>query len=253
MRLLLAFAMLVLGTGFAFAEPQSLTWTVAGVERQALVFAPARTAGGTAPLVFVFHGAGDTARNFAGVGFQQAWPEAVVVYMDGLGRGPGQGGAFQTADATAGNRDLAFFDAALVDLRRRFRVDDTRIYATGFSNGAKFVYLLWATRARMFAAFAPVAGMLAPSLSLGQPRPVIHVGGREDHQNEFTLQLESVGLARKANRTATTGTTCGTDCLEYGSPAGAPVRTILHAGGHVYPADTTARIVDFFRNHPLQP
>ena len=39
-------------------------------------------------------------------------------------------------------------------------MDETRIYATGFSNGAGFTYLLWAARPTVFAAFAPVAGRL---------------------------------------------------------------------------------------------
>jgi polyhydroxybutyrate depolymerase len=116
----------------------------------------------------------------------------VIVYMAGLSRGPGQGGAFQTNDAAANNRDLKFFDVALADLRRRFQIDDARIYATGFSNGAKFVYLLWAARAKTLAAVAPVAGMLAPSLTLTEPKPMMHIGGREDHQNDFRLQVASM-------------------------------------------------------------
>jgi polyhydroxybutyrate depolymerase len=87
--------------------------------------------------VFAFHGAGDTAENFASIDLHHAWPQAMIVYMNGLSRGSNQGGAFQTNDAGPDNRDLKFFDVALADLRQRFAIDDTRIYATGFSNGAK--------------------------------------------------------------------------------------------------------------------
>ena len=51
-------------------------------------------------------------------------------------------------------------DAALATLRKQYNVDEDRIYATGFSNGAGFTYLLWAMRPDVFAAYAPVAGRL---------------------------------------------------------------------------------------------
>jgi polyhydroxybutyrate depolymerase len=234
----------------AVALPQSrsvtMTMTVDGVSRRALVFPPTEASGGAAPVLFAFHGAGDTAANFSQVGFHAAWPGATVVYMDGLGRGPGSGGVFQTTDASAGNRDLKFFDAVLAELRATRPVDGDRIYATGFSNGAKFVYLLWATRAAVVAGFAPVAGMLTADTTLQQPKPLLHIGGREDHQNEFQLQLASIDLARRTNRTQGAGVPCGSSCLVY-RDGQEPVMTILHPGGHIYPTDATTRIVQFFR------
>jgi polyhydroxybutyrate depolymerase len=200
------------------------------------------------PLVFVFHGAGDTADNFTGVDFQHTWPEALIVYMDGLGRVAGGGGAFQTTDASPANRDLKFFDVALADLRKRYPVDGRRIYAAGFSNGAKFVYLLWATRPGVFAAFAPVAGMLTARVPLTEPKPVIAIGGRDDHQNEFSEQLESIELARTLNGATGKGRGCGTNCLAYSGKK--DVTTVLHPGGHFYPADATQLIVAFFRQQP---
>lgn len=233
MRTLLALLLVLMMPVTAIAAPQRLTIRIDGVDRQALVFAPAKTAA-AAPTLFVFHGAGDTADNFSRVGFQDAWPEAIVVYMDGLSRGPGQGGAFQARDASNGNRDLKFFDAMLVELHMRFSVDDTRVYATGFSNGARMVYLLWATRSNLFAAFAPVAGMLSTEASFPEPKPVFHVGGREDHTNAFTEQMRSVEMAREANRVTHT-----------------PVETYIHDGGHIWPSDATTRIVAFLRTKTL--
>jgi len=131
-------------------------------------------------------------------------------------------------------------------LRTRFKIDDTRIYATGFSNGARFVYLLWATRPDLFAAFAPVAGMLAPGLTLRQPKPVLHIGGREDHQNEFTVQLASIELAKQTDH-AGAGKPCGDNCTVYQGTGGTTVMTLLHGGGHVYPPGASERIVAFFR------
>ena len=136
------------------AKPQNMTWTVNGIERHALVYAPSKSSRGKIPLVFGFHGGGDTADHFSIAGFQDAWPEAVIVYMQGRERNPGQpGGAFQNTDTSSTNPDLLFFDTVLADMRQKFRIDDARIYAAGFSNGGRFVYLLWATRSPTFASF----------------------------------------------------------------------------------------------------
>src|SRR5215216_4931012 len=68
------------------AEHKSMTWNVDGIVRQALVFAPTTaTEHGGAPLVFAFHGHGGTMKNSSlTMRFQTAWPEAIVVYMQGL-------------------------------------------------------------------------------------------------------------------------------------------------------------------------
>ena len=248
MKLVVAAFLAMIAAANVSAAPRVMTWQIDGTTRRAIVFAPATASATPAPLIFVFHGAGDTADNFAGVDFQGAWPDAIVVYMDGLGRGAGRGGAFQTADATSANRDLRFFDAALADLRTKFRVDESRIYASGFSNGAKFVYLLWATRASTFAAFAPVAGMLADGLSLPAPKPAIHIGGQQDHQNDITLQRASIELARRADGASGVGKACGANCTVYAGTGGVALMTVLHPGGHVYPNDATNLIVSFFKN-----
>ena len=66
-------------------DPTPRTWEVDGAKREALVFAPTKKADGKAPLLFDFHGHGGTAKNAARTHhFHQTWPEAVVVYMQGL-------------------------------------------------------------------------------------------------------------------------------------------------------------------------
>src|SRR5215471_996019 len=64
------------------AEPEKLSLQVNGVEREALVYAPAekRKSSGS-PLVFVFHGHGGTMKSAArSMRFYETWPEAIVVY-----------------------------------------------------------------------------------------------------------------------------------------------------------------------------
>src|SRR5262245_25533583 len=233
------------------AEPETLKWTIDGVERKALVYAPTKNVGGKAPLIFGFHGGGDNMQHFSITGFQDAWPEAVVVYMQALERNPGRGDTgYQNTDANPNNRDLKFFDTVLVDMKKKFRVDNSRIFAVGFSNGARFVYLLWAARSKTFAAFAPVAGTISASAPLKEPKPVIAVGGREDRNVDFRQQMESVEKAKTVNFATGPGEPCGPVCTLYRSPRGAPVITVIHPAGHVYPDFATDAIVSFFRSRP---
>ena len=253
-RLLLpAVALILIPVLVRAAEPRAVTWKVDGDERQALVYAPpVRSA--KLPLVFAFHGRGDNMRNFAeGVELHKAWPEAIVVYIDGLKstRASGMRG-WQNDKGQDGDRDLKLFDQALAWLRQNYPVDDARIYSTGFSNGAIFTYLLWAERGQTFAAFAPVAGRIGPSLTLTVPRPLLHVAGKEDDTVKFKTQVESIQAARELNGAAKKGQPCGSNCTLYASSKNAPVMAVIHSGGHEYPDGTSAMIVKFSKAHPLE-
>ena len=79
---LLAFQSLLPGVTNA-AALTNMEWNVEGTPRRALVQLPASTNG--APIIFAFHGHGGT-MNFAARKFRlhELWPEAVVVYPQGL-------------------------------------------------------------------------------------------------------------------------------------------------------------------------
>ncbi len=241
-------AAVTLAASSAFAE--TMTWTVAGEKRQAIVYAPtAASPGGKVPLVLSFHGRGDDMENFQHTAIHRAWPQAAVVYVQGLPTASTLRG-WQNEKGQDNDRDLKLVDAALASLRTRFNVDDTRIYATGFSNGAAFTYLLWAERPGVFAAYAPVAGRLRPSVQLTQPRPVFHVAGRTDPQILFVDQQAAIEAAIRADGVAGKSTSCGNECTVYGAGSAAPVMTWIHPGGHTYPNSTSERIAAFFREHP---
>jgi polyhydroxybutyrate depolymerase len=234
----------------AAAERKAMTWNVDGATRQAIVYSPSKI-GGKTPLVFSFHGHGDTAVNFEGVGLQDAWPEAVIVYPQGLPSSRDGAPGWQNEPGLDGDRDLKFVDQAISELHKTFPIDDSRIYATGFSNGARFSYLLWAVRPNIFAAFGPVAGMLAPSLKLREPKPVVHIAGQQDRTNAFDVQVQSIELAKQVNGVSGKGKSCGHECVLYAGK-GAPVMTMIHPGGHTYPDGTSELIVRFFKQHALR-
>ncbi|HVK04155.1 MAG TPA: prolyl oligopeptidase family serine peptidase, partial [Armatimonadaceae bacterium] len=184
-------------------------WTVGGVRREALVYVPAdaaRASGPKTPVVFAFHGHGGSmaqaARSF---GYHAQWPEAIVVYMQGLptpgkltdpeGRRTG----WQSGPGDQKDRDLTFFDAVFASLKADYRVDTSRVFATGHSNGGSFTYLLWATRGPVFRAVAPsgaIAGSVGASLA---PKPVLHVAGERDPLVKFAWQERTMGALKKLN------------------------------------------------------
>ncbi|MCD6051175.1 MAG: esterase [Verrucomicrobia bacterium] len=172
--LFLGLGLLTIASASAAEEPARREWSVDGVAREAMIYAPATAKTNACPVVFVFHGHGGNMRaTVRGFGIHTHWPEAIVVYPQGLntpgkltdpeGKKPG----WQHGAGAQGDRDLKFFDAMLASLKADYKVDAKRIYSTGHSNGGGFTYLLWAERGDKFAAFAPsasAASFLMPDL-----------------------------------------------------------------------------------------
>jgi len=226
-----------------------MSFKVDGATRSAIVFAPTQPAAtGRSPLVFSFHGHGDFMQSFQRTNMQGALPEAVVVYFQGYPAQDGLSG-WQTEKGQDNDRDLKLVDAALAALREKFSIDDRRIYATGFSNGAMFTYLLWAERPEIFAAYAPVAARLRPSVLPKVPRPIFQVAGETDQTIPFPAQEQAMTTAKRVNGVTGDGVSCGNGCTLFDSGA-ATVMTVVHPGGHQYPPTTSERIAKFFRDHP---
>jgi len=231
-------------------------WTIDGVQRDAIVFAPAPTiAAAKHPLVIGFHGHGGRMQGTSvQMHIQTLWPQAIVVYPQGLktaspidpaGSRPG----WQSKAGENGDRDLKLVDAIVATMDQKYTVDRRRVYATGFSNGGVFSYLLWAERAKTIAAIGEVAGRLDVSETLTTPRALLAVAGQHDTVDPFALQQQSIQAARQADSAPGAGSPCGPFCTFYMSPSATPVKTSIHPGGHVYPAWAPAQIVKFFRAH----
>jgi len=79
------------------------------------------------------------------------------------------------------------FTKDLIDhLENEYKVDPQRIYATGFSNGAKMVYRLACELSDRIAAIAPVSGTLGvDSPKPSRPVAIIHFHGLADHFAPF--------------------------------------------------------------------
>lgn len=82
-----------------------------------------------------------------------------------------------------GPDDVTFMREVVADVRRRSCIDPTRIYATGMSNGGIMSHRLACDAADLFAAVAPVAGILpVPDADCRPQRPVplLQVHGTND-------------------------------------------------------------------------
>jgi polyhydroxybutyrate depolymerase len=257
-RFFLSAAVFAIVTATSFsAEPTATKWTVDGVQREALVFPPTKPSK-KAPVVFAFHGHGGNMHFAArGMAFQNFWPEAIIVYPQGLPAPtlfpeqekrlrPG----WQRDPGALGDRDLKLVDTILRTLHDQYAIDDRRIYATGFSNGGFFTYLLWAERADVFAAFAPGSSTLLPTVRPTQPRPILHYGGEKDKLVPIQEQRRAIDFARQLNGCSEHAKSCGDNCTHYSSVKQAPVEAFIHPYGHIYPPPVSAEIIRFFRNHP---
>ena len=236
-------------------------WKVGGVDRVALVYAPESAKTTASPLLFAFHGHGGTAQNVARrMDFQHLWPEAIVVYMQGLptpgaltdpeGKLPG----WQKAPGDQGDRDLKFFDMVVETVKKDYKVDPKQIFATGHSNGGGFTYLLWAERGDLFAAFAPSAATAARNLAHLKPKPAMHIAGENDQLVRFVWQEKAMESVRTLNKCEATGKEWARagniKATLYPSKTGNPFISAIFPGPHAFPVEAAGLVVKFFKSYP---
>ncbi len=104
-------------------------------------------------LSFVYHGAGGTSAQAKGFGLQSApgasaagifvFPQGIAYANDGVGW-----------DDSCGGYDVPFFDAMLVAIEADYCVDESRVFAAGFSWGGDHTTALACCRGKTFRAVA---------------------------------------------------------------------------------------------------
>lgn len=153
---------------------------------------------GPIPAVVMLHGAGGTAtiaadqtgwdRKAAEAGFIAAFPEGTArdpelppefrrnprTWNDGSGRGH---------VARAAVNDVAFIQALIETLIRRWGADPAAIFLTGFSNGASLAFRAAAELRDLVAGVAPVAGHCWLVPESGRLPPLFYLMGDADPLN----------------------------------------------------------------------
>jgi polyhydroxybutyrate depolymerase len=239
------------------AEGKLQTFNVDGVQRQAVIYANTKqpVAAG-APLVFVFHGRGGQAKRAAArFKLHEHWPEAVVVYMQGL---PGAAGVndragkqpgWQSSPGDQGDRDTKFFDASLAQIQTQHKTDPDRVYLLGHSNGARFANVLWQTRGDKLAALCSAAAQGGRLIRDCQPKSIFMIMGEKDNIAPFAWQQRSIDLVRQVLKTDTSkAKTEGLARSETGKN-NTELVVYIHPGGHEFPNEAIPLVAKFFRRH----
>ena len=240
---------------------QKMTWNINGTTREALVHLPSGS--GPAPVIFAFHGHGGTDLGFANQGFEIEWPQAVVVYPQGLptkshmdkeGKKFGwQHGAGEVNNHTdKKDQDLQFFDVMLSSLQNEYNINSKCIFVHGWSNGGDFVYnVLWPMRGNKLAGISSAAAVLNSTKGKA-PLPVMQIAGKSDPLVSFKNQQQSMERICSLNECVSFSAPWaeGDDGLigmRYWSPLHKPVFFLQYDGGHAYPSNVDPLIVKFFK------
>jgi polyhydroxybutyrate depolymerase len=229
-------------------NPVDLKIKVGDAERSAIVYRSNSTK--PAPVVFVFHGfTGNAKHAAAAYKLHEAWPEATVVYPQGLevellGRkAPG----WQIAPKMQDDRDVKFFDALLSRVNKDQNANPKQVFTCGMSNGAIFSYVLLAERSGDLAGAAPVAGYAAPAFRNAPARPILIIHGKGDTLLPISLAERSFELAKTNNGVTEKGIEWIPGYTIYQGSKGNSVIYHEHPGGHIWPNDATSSIVKFFK------
>jgi polyhydroxybutyrate depolymerase len=168
-------------TESGFTDGTSLhTMAFGGLNRSYRVYHPAGLPA-AAPLVVMLHGvtgSGKQAENFYGWDSLADSAKFVVAYPDGIGRAwNGHGCCGQAARENID--DVGFITAMVGQISAAIRIDKTRVYATGMSNGGIMTYTL-ACNSGIFAAIGPASATQLDTCAAPHPTSVIHIHGTAD-------------------------------------------------------------------------
>lgn len=162
-----------------------------GLEREyVLHIPPGYTHSQPAALVLVYHGYNLNASEMMRISGFSALADTesfLVAYPQGSGTRQSWNGGNCCGEALLQRvDDVGFTRAMIEDIGRQVNLDHSRVYATGFSNGAIMAYRLACDLAEQIAAIAPVSAAPAVnSCSPSQPVSVIHFHGDADSLNPY--------------------------------------------------------------------
>lgn len=276
----------------ALSQVQSLTHQDA--KRKYIVYTPAGYAAEPArqfPLVLNFPGGGMTAAEqmlYTQMNRTADRHGFIVVYPQGVKHDWNVGFGM---DYQSGTDDVGFVRAMLAALRKDFRIDARRVYATGLSRGGFFSLRLAAEMPDQFAAVAsvgaPMPEPVAAHHTQRQPVGVMLVHGTADNvvayggkaggylsapaSVKYWLDVNGMGgaAARERQLPAVAGDATAASIAEYRQGARSVALVTIRDGGHTWPgADpfniglpigSTSKAADanelawaFFRQHSLE-
>lgn len=258
MKKLFAFALLACSALPVLAQVQSLQHKEE--KRRYLVYTPASYAGEphkAYPLVLNFHGSGMTmAEQMLYTQMNRAADRHgfIVVYPLGVKQDWNVGFGQSYAE---GSNDIGFTETLLARLKQDYRVDASRVYATGLSRGGFFALRIAAELPQLFAAVAAVGAPMPEPVVQHHAKPsrvgvlLMHgtadrvvaydgkPGGYLSAQDSYQYWLKQNGIASsaQAERTMDADAADGTSVtwLEAGNGQQSVALATIAGGGHTWP------------------
>jgi polyhydroxybutyrate depolymerase len=156
----------------------------AGRARAYRLFVPQGDDGGIAmPLVLDLHGSGGSAAGQAGTSRFEALAAREGFLVATLEADENRRWNVPVTDGRAD--DVQYVSDVIDHVAARACVDPSRVYATGFSGGARMSSLLGCRLGDRIAAIAPMAGLRWPGPCEGRAVPVLTFHGLADMQNTY--------------------------------------------------------------------
>jgi polyhydroxybutyrate depolymerase len=169
------------------------------------------------PVVLILHGRGGSGRQiaeqtkFSQVADQQSF---IAVYPNAINK-PTLWNAFYPV-AGSNRDDIAFIQAMLGELQNKYKIDDKRIYALGYSSGAMLTYRIGSELSEQIAAIGVVSGSLGyrshgRAIYISKPKqpvPALVLHGKKDlivkykGGMSFTVQTNLLGIKQSVNQWA---------------------------------------------------
>jgi len=185
----------------ANALPQKTCGTAGGTltigGRPVIVHVPAGAGAKPLPLVLNLHGSGSDGSQqelFTGMdatadadGFVVAYPQGAIAVDGGYAWNvPNEPLVTGAAVPKGTPSDVAYLASVVTQLESRYCIDRTRVYATGFSGGARMASQAACDLSATFAAVAPVSGLRFPSpCPARRDVPVLAFHGTADAVDPF--------------------------------------------------------------------
>ena len=142
------------------------------------------------PLVLDMHGSGGTADRQAATSQFEALAASEGVLVATL-QAAAEGNRWNVPVTAERPDDVRYVSDVIDDVAKRACTDGRRVYATGFSGGARMSSLLACKLNNRIAAIAPMSGLRWPGPCEGRAIPVLTFHGLADPQNTYDGHVAS--------------------------------------------------------------
>ena len=249
------FSLYLFAFSFLIFSQTTKNYNINGTSRKAIIYEPT-VKSDKVPVVFVFHGHGGNA-NFVSrrIDVQNYYKEALVIFMEGLpgrkvpGLDPnGKMNGWQIFTDDLKGRDIRFFDEVFAEIHKSYKIDDSRIYLIGHSNGARFVNVLWKMRGEKITAICSASAQGGNLITDAVPISVWMYIGNNDRIVSPQSQEQSIPIVKSNLGITDKGKTDGDKTYFTGKNN---TELILQQSntGHEFPKQSLADIVAFFKRH----